>query len=252
MLEGSYLKYKLGRAPDPAAELERLKEETLNALDYAPDDVATGAGLSFLLSLADYNNFKQLPLAKTFDEVSRRLILRIYHMHAKISMNEFTWPSYCMGCTMQTPAEEDPEGPNEQPPFMEVEEYDEDFPDHDIDFADLDGLRKLVAAASAKATSTPADIFPAVQLFISIRDNISDVPLQNRFRTGNLADDLSEAIKKGLSKDLFEIQRQCPAVPYPVAEDAEPEQEEVAATWSYPDFENWANWGTSDWIRFES
>lgn len=118
MFKGSYLEYKLGMAADPAAMLETLKNETLNAIDYGTEEDAISTGLTFLLSLSTYANPKQISLSGTFDEVMRRLCMVLYHMHTKIAMSEFAWPACCGLCTAQCP--DDPEEPDDWSEFEQI------------------------------------------------------------------------------------------------------------------------------------
>lgn len=256
MYKGTYLEHMMGKTADPTAMLERLKRETIDAIDYEPTEVGAGTGLSFLLSLAHYANPQQIPLSGAYDEVMRRLVLLLYHLHTKVAMSEFAYPACCMTCATQNPLEEEPDNPDEWSDFVDEYGHAEDSPAQSIDVTDLDELERLAAEASAEATGSPADVLPAVQMFVAIRDRIKNVSTQNRFRTGNLANDLTEAIHQGLSKDLFDIRKQCPVVPHRVEEvtapdDASFDSEKDEATWNNPDFEQWANWSTADWVRLE-
>ena len=75
---------------------------------------------------------------------------------------------------------------------------------------------RAISDAKSAAVVEPADTAPAMHLFLEIRQNIETLPLNRRFLMGNIADDLQEAIQKGMSQDLFRIQQKCPAVPVPM------------------------------------
>lgn len=74
---------------------------------------------------------------------------------------------------------------------------------------------QAIAAAQVAATTEPANPTPAIYLFLGIRQNIETLELHRRFDMGNTADDLLEAIKKGMAQDLFHIQKKCPYAPRP-------------------------------------
>lgn len=74
---------------------------------------------------------------------------------------------------------------------------------------------QAVADAQAAAIAEPADPEPAMQLFLGIRQNIETLAIHRRFSMGNTADDLMEAIKRGMAQDLFQVQKKCPYAPMP-------------------------------------
>lgn len=75
---------------------------------------------------------------------------------------------------------------------------------------------QAIADARAAAIASPADPMPAMHLFGGIRQNIETLERHRRFDMGNTADDLLEAIKKGMAQDLFQIQKKCPYSPRPM------------------------------------
>lgn len=80
---------------------------------------------------------------------------------------------------------------------------------------------QAIAEAQVAATTEPADPEPAMQLFLGVRQNIEALPLHRRFSMGNTADDLMEAVKKGMAQDLFQLQKKYPYAPrsVPIAQD---------------------------------
>lgn len=80
---------------------------------------------------------------------------------------------------------------------------------------DWSTFNQAVSDAKAAATAEPADPEPALRLFLGIRQNIEALSLNRRFSMGNTADDLAEAIKKGMAQDLFQVQQKCPYLPMP-------------------------------------
>lgn len=74
---------------------------------------------------------------------------------------------------------------------------------------------QAVSDALEAAIAEPADPAPAMYLFIGIRQNIETLALHRRFSMGNTADNLMEAIKKGMAQDLFQVQQKCPYLPMP-------------------------------------
>lgn len=75
---------------------------------------------------------------------------------------------------------------------------------------------QAVTDAQASAIASPADSAPAIHLFLSIRQDIETLERHRRFAMGNTADDLIEAVKKGMAQDLSQIQKKCPYAPRPM------------------------------------
>lgn len=126
--------------------------------------------------------------------------------------------------------------------------------------SDWEDFDYTVAEAKAAATAIPSDPLPAATLFLEIRDNIRTLPVERRFSMGNTADDLTQAIQKGLSGDLFAIQKNCPYIPRRVETSPpplkaysdknigrQPHEEYVEL-----DFEHWEHWGAERWKAFTS
>lgn len=82
---------------------------------------------------------------------------------------------------------------------------------------DWSTFNQAASDAQATATAEPADPEPALRLFLGIRQNIEALSLNRRFSMGNTADDLAEAIKRGMAQDLFQIQKKCPYTPRPIS-----------------------------------
>lgn len=118
-----------------------------------------------------------------------------------------------------------PEGACDGPPYEEEADVIPSFENHPgLNFSgwatwneeDWAIFEQAVSDAQAAATASPADPKPALQMFLGIRQNIETLALHRRFSMGNIADNLMEAIKRGMAQDLFRIQKKCPAVPVPM------------------------------------
>lgn len=118
-----------------------------------------------------------------------------------------------------------PEGACDGPPYEEEADVilsSENHPGLDVsgwkDWGEKEWaiFDKAVIDAKVAAVAEPSDTAPAMYLFLQIRENIETLALHRKFTMGNIADDLQEAIQKGMSQDLFRIQQKCPAVPVPV------------------------------------
>lgn len=121
---------------------------------------------------------------------------------------------------------------------------------------------QAVANAQAAAIAEPANPEPAIRLFLGIRQNVENLELHRRFNMGNVADDLLEAVKKGMAQDLFHVQEKCPCVPWPlpVAQDTKqslaPVPDGTKGHWKKGrlgrelvelNFDQIANWSLSQW-----
>lgn len=118
-----------------------------------------------------------------------------------------------------------PEGACDGPPYEEEADAIPSFENHPgLDVSDWKdwgedewaAFDRAISDAKSAAVAEPSDTAPAMHLFRQIRENIETLAMHRKFTMGNVADDLQEAIQKGMSQDLFRIQQKCPAVPVPV------------------------------------
>lgn len=127
-------------------------------------------------------------------------------------------------------------------------------------------FNQAVSDAQAAATVSPADPEPALRLFLGIRQNIETLPLHRRFDMGNTADDLMEAIKRGMAQDLFQVQKKCPYAPRPMPINQNADQslvsvpDETRGRWKRGqvgrelvelNFDHIADWGLSQWAALK-
>lgn len=130
---------------------------------------------------------------------------------------------------------------------------------------------QAVADAQTAAIASPADPMPAIHLFLSIRQNIEALERHRRFSMGNTADDLLEAVKKGMAQDLFQIQQKCPYAPRPIPmgqdtnqlssqHKAFPVSDGTSGRWKRGqvgretvelNFDHLDNWNLSQWAAFK-